>query len=146
MAGVVDTNILLYAANRDVPEYSAAARFLGKVLGSAERWYLTEGIVYEFLRVATHPQVFSAPLSARNALTFIRALTGSNVFEVLVASKRHWQTLGEVVAGLSHPWGNLFFDIRTVALMREHGVREIHTADTHFRLFSGINVLNPLRV
>ena len=145
MAGVVDTNILVYAANRDVPEYRAASGFLGKVLSSAGRWYLTEGIVYEFLRVATHPKVFSSPLSARDALSFVKALTGSQAFEVLVAGERHWQALDEVVSGLSHPSGNLYFDIRTAALMREHGVREIYTADTHFKLFSGIKVLNPLR-
>ena len=145
MAGVIDTNILLYAANRDVPEYRAASGFLGKVLNSTERWYLTEGIVYEFLRVATHPKVFSAPLSARNALSFVKALTDCQALEVLVAGERHWQTLGEVIADLSPPSGNLFFDIRTAALMREHGVREIYTADVHFKLFSGIKVLNPLR-
>lgn len=145
MAGVVDTNILLFAANRDAPEHGTASAFLKKAVGSTGRWYLTEGIVYEFLRVATHRKVFPAPLTAREALSFIRALTSDQAFEILVASDRHWQILGEVVANLKHPAGNLFFDIRTAALMREHGVREIYTADADFKLFSGISVINPLR-
>lgn len=48
-------------------------------------------------------------------------------------------------AALRRPSGNLFFDIRSVALMREHGVREIYTADAGFKLFSGIKALNPIR-
>ncbi len=36
-------------------------------------------------------------------------------------------------------------DVRTVALMREHGVRRIHTADTDFLQFPGIEVVDPLR-
>ncbi len=49
----------------------------------------------------------------------------SQPFEILVASERHRQILGEVIADLNQPSGNLFFDIRTAALMREHGVLEI---------------------
>jgi predicted nucleic acid-binding protein len=40
--------------------------------------------------------------------------------------------------------GNLFFDIRTVVLMREHGIRVIYTTDTDFLQFKAIEVVNPL--
>lgn len=33
---------------------------------------------------------------------------------------------------------------RTVALMREHGIRAIHTADADFHRFKEITVVNPL--
>jgi toxin-antitoxin system PIN domain toxin len=144
MAGVVDTNILLYAANKDAPEHGAASRFLKKAVASPERWYLTEGIVYEFLRVTTHPKVFPRPLAAAEALSFVRSLLESQAFEVLAAGEKHWHALGEVVAGLRRPSGNLFFDVRTAALMREHGIREIYTADADFKLFTGIKVINPV--
>jgi predicted nucleic acid-binding protein len=49
-----------------------------------------------------------------------------------------------VVAELSHPAGNLFHDIHTATLMREHGVREIITADTDFLQFRFLTVSNPL--
>jgi len=35
--------------------------------------------------------------------------------------------------------------VRTVVLMREHGVREIYTIDTDFLQFQDITVINPLR-
>ena len=40
--------------------------------------------------------------------------------------------------------GNLFHDIETAVLMREHGVREIVTADVDFLRFKFLRVVNPL--
>ena len=53
--------------------------------------------------------------------------------------------LEKILGGLVRPSGNLFFDIRTVALMREHGVREIYTTDTDFLQFRDIQAINPLK-
>ena len=145
MAGIIDTNILLYAANRDAEEQPAAASFLYAATASAEPWFLTEGILYEFFRVATDPKVFQRPLSWREALSFIQPFLRDSHFLILAAEERHRALLEEILGKLTHPGGNLFFDIRTVALMREHGVREIYTTDTDFLQFPDIKVINPLR-
>jgi toxin-antitoxin system PIN domain toxin len=145
MGGVVDTNLLLYAANSDADEHGAARDFLLRAGTSAERWYLTEGILYEFLRACTHPKVFARPLGWREAMAFLRPILASPRFELLGAGDQHWRLLEELLAGTSHPSGNLFFDMRTVVLMREHGVRRIYTRDTDFLQFAGIEVIDPLR-
>jgi len=145
MGGVVDTNLLLYAANSDSPEHAAAHRFLSGTLRSPERWYLTEGILYEFLRVSTHPRVFPRALDAADAASFLEPLLASPSYSVLAMGDSHWPVLGETLKGLRHPAGNLFFDIRTAVLMREHGVRQIYTADHDFVRFDGLRVVNPLR-
>lgn len=145
MSGVIDTNVLLYAANRDAVQHESAFSFLSEAGRSSAAWYLTEGIVYEFLRVSTHHRVFPAPLSAGDALSFLHPMLTSARFVVLRAGSRHWSALSEVTAALRSPAGNLFFDIRTVALMREHGVRRIYTADTDFLQFEGIEVSDPTR-
>jgi uncharacterized protein len=145
MPGVIDTNILLYAANADAPEHPRAAEFLVRAGTSAEQWYLTEGILYEFLRVATHPRVFSHPIAWRDGLGFLDLLLGNGRFQVLAAGEAHWPLLRDVLVKLIHPSGNLFFDVRTVALMREFGIRRIYTTDTDFLQFSGLEVVNPLR-
>jgi hypothetical protein len=137
--------VLLYGANGDAPEHSAARAFLSAVGRTAGPWYLSEGVVYEFLRVATHPKVFPQPLVWREALDFLRPLLEIDQVIVLGASDGHWALLARVLAELTHPSGNLFFDIRTVVLMREHGVRRIYTTDTDFLQFAGIEVVNPLR-
>ncbi len=145
MPGVVDTNILLYAANADAPEHERASRFLIRAGRSSERWYLTEGIVYEFLRVATHPAVFPSPLAWQQCLAFLTPLLESPSFAVVGAGGRHWSLLPEVLRGLTYPAGNLFFDVRTAVLMREHGIREIYTTDTDFLQFPDLRAIDPLR-
>ena len=145
MSGVLDTNILLYGANGDAPEHARAHELLESIARTADAWYLTEGIVYEFLRVATHPKVFPAPLLPHDALAFVSALLGCANVHVLSAGESHWSILGEVLEELTHPSGNLMFDVRTVVLMREHGVSRIYTTDTDLLQFAGIEVVNPLR-
>ena len=145
MAGIIDTNILLYAANKDADENLAAVKFLSRAATSAEQWFLTEGIVYEFLRVSTHPKVFPKPLGWKGSARFLRPFLASPNFTILTADERHWSLLEEVLASLTYPAGNLFFDIRTAVLMREYGVREIYTTDTDFLQFPQIKVVNPLR-
>jgi hypothetical protein len=49
----------------------------------------------------------------------------------------------KVLRDLRRSSGNLFFDIRAVALMREHGVREIYTADTASFQFQDLWVITP---
>jgi toxin-antitoxin system PIN domain toxin len=145
MPGVIDTNILLYAANEDAPEHQCAAAFLVGAGRSADQWYLTEGVCYEFLRVATHAKVFPQPLQWHEALGFLTPLLQSARFHVLVASEEHWAVLQNVLSDLTYPAGNLFFDVRTAALMREHGIKRIYTTDTDFLQFSEIEVVNPLK-
>lgn len=145
MSGVIDTNILLYGANADAAEHAAAQVFLGRIGATADQWYLTDGIVYEFLRVATHPKVFPQPLAWREAVAFVAPLLGAEQVHVLRTTEAHWTILETVLQGLTHPSGNLFFDVRTVVLMREHGIRRIYTTDTDFLQFAGIEVHDPLR-
>lgn len=146
MSGVIDTNVLLYAANQDCPEHEICRAFLERARSAPSLWYLTEGICYEFLRVATHARVFPSPLNASDALSFLEALLRSPRFYLLIAGPKHWEFLRRVLESLHLPSGNLFFDVRTVALMREQGVRMVYSADTDFLQFSDIEVINPLKV
>jgi predicted nucleic acid-binding protein len=54
---VVDTNVLVYAADRDSPHHSACLELLEFWRGSSDAWFLTWTIAYEFLRVVSHPRV-----------------------------------------------------------------------------------------
>jgi predicted nucleic acid-binding protein len=89
--------------------------------------------------------VFERPLSCSEAVSFLAPFVASDRFRVITAGSSHWPLLGEVLGELTHPAGNLFFDIRTAVLMREHGIRRIYTTDTDFLPFSGLEVINPLR-
>ena len=144
MRFLIDTNILVHAANLGSPEHGAAHRFLQAQLESRNPWCTTWPILYEFLRVATHSRVFPKPLKPRQALDFIANLVSRDEVAILGATGRHMEVLEGVVGGLAHPAGNLFHDIHTATLMREHGVPEIVTADTDFLQFIFLRVTNPL--
>ena len=89
MRFVVDTNVLAYAVNRDCAEHEPAVDALRGWLSGAVPWALTWGIVYEFLRVTTHPRVFRRPLGAEQALQFLGPILVSTVVSVIGPTPRH---------------------------------------------------------
>jgi len=143
--GLIDTNLLLYAVNTDAAEHAGAQQFLTSSLETGDTWYLTEGIAYEFLRVSTHAKVFDQPLTWDQALSFLEAIWSRDNVTVLSAGVDHWSTLRERLESIRHPAGNLFFDIRSYVLMREHSIKTIYTADSDFLQFDDIEVINPTR-
>ncbi len=143
MRFVVDTNILAYAVNRDCDEHRAARAALESWLGGDTPWALTWGIVYEFLRLATHPRLFRAPLSASQALSFLAPMLDSELVSVLGPTERHEALLRATAREFGAPAGNVFHDLHTAVLMREHGVGEIMTADIDFRKFAFLKVTDP---
>ena len=141
---VVDTNLLLYAVNPDSPDHGRARAVLEEWRRGEISWFITWGIVYEFLRVSTHAAVFPRPLDLPSARAWIEALLAGPRSALLVETARHDEILAELVAAHPRLRGNVVHDLHTAALMREHGVTEIRTADTDFHQFPFLTVVNPL--
>lgn len=141
---VVDTNLLLYAANPDAEDYTRARAMLDECRGGIRSWFLTWGIIYEFLRVSTHSRVFARPLTLGQATNWVSLLLASPRVGILVPSNRHLAVLAALTDEFPRLKGNILHDLHTVALMREHGVTEIRTADTDFHQFGFLTVTNPL--
>lgn len=136
--------MLIYAVNRDCDEHAAARGALEGWLGGNVPFALTWGVIYEFLRVVTHPKVFGRPLAVTEALTFLDPLLGSELVTVLSPTPRHPEMMRRVIQEFGSAAGNIFNDLRTAVLMREHGVSEIMTADTDFRKFGFLTVTDPV--
>lgn len=141
---LVDTNILLYAANRDCPEHATARSVLGRLYSEGTPWCLSWGILYEFMRVATHRAVFPSPLTAGQASGFLAPFLDSELVTVLAPTDRHRSVLSRILEKRPSASGNLFHDIHTAALMQEHGVEEILTSDTDFLQFDFLKVTDPV--
>lgn len=141
---LVDTNVLVYLAHTTCAENPKVKRFLGNGTARGTLFCFTWGIVYEFLRVVTHRRVLASPMNGSEALRFIGALLDRDDVSVLTATNRHWEVLQRTTQELSRPEGNLFHDVETAVLAREHGVGEIATADMDFLQFSFLKVVNPL--
>lgn len=141
---VVDTNVLLYAADAGAPEHERCRELLERWRRRNAVWYLTWGICYEFLRVVTHPRVFRRPWTIGDARGFLEAVQQSPGLGMLVPTDRHAQVLADVVRELPHLAGNVLHDAETAVLMREHGIRQICTRDTDFHRFPFLEPIDPL--
>ena len=141
---VVDTNVLVYAADKDSQFHTACRNWLQHQRSSADAWYTTWSILYEFLRVTTHPRVMRRPWNVAEAWRFVTILLASPGLDILVPSERHAEVAGQVIGELPHLAGNLLHDAHTATLMREHGIRQICTRDTDFHRFPFLEVIDPL--
>jgi uncharacterized protein len=140
----VDTNVLVYAADADSHFHRPCRDWIERRRQRPDAWYITWAIVYEFLRVTTHPRVLQRPWTAPAAWKFVAALLASPGLGVLVATERHAAVAEEIIATLPHIGGNLFHDAHTAVLLREHGIKQICTRDTDFNRFSFLEVIDPL--
>jgi toxin-antitoxin system PIN domain toxin len=143
---VVDTNVLIYAADADSPWHRASRDWLEGQRRKPDAWFTTWPVVYEFLRVTTHPRVMRRPWSVKQAWSFVASLLQSPGIGVLNATPRHAAVAAEVFAELPHLAGNLLHDTHTAILMREHGIRQICTRDTDFHRFPFVEVVDPVTV
>jgi toxin-antitoxin system PIN domain toxin len=141
---VVDTNVLVYAADEAADEHRRCHELLESWRAQALPWYTTWSILYEFLRISTHPRVFRSPWTTSAAWRFVEALLASPGLGVLVATPRHPEIAALTLAEIHGLRGNLLHDTHTAVLMREHGIRRIYTRDQDFHRFPFIEVLDPL--
>jgi toxin-antitoxin system PIN domain toxin len=137
--------VLVYAANGASPFHSGCRAWLERQRNRPGAWFTTWPILYEFMRVTTHPRVMRKPWSVKQALSFVDALLASPGLSVLVATLRHAEVAGEVIAEMPHLAGNILHDAHTAILMREHGIRRICTRDTDFHQFAFLEVIDPLQ-
>jgi len=143
---VVDTNVFIYSLNRACDEHAVCRAHLERWRSQTTPWYSTWGILYEVLRVASHPRVFRKPLAVDAIWKFIAGVMASPSFSVLVEGPRHAEVVHSTLQEIEGIRGNLLHDTHTAVLMREHGISRIYTRDTDFHRFPFLEVVDPLQV
>lgn len=139
----VDTNILVYAHREDSPFHKASARRIAGLAEGVATWAIPWPCLHEFLAIATHRRIFSPPSTLEEALDQIDAWLASPSVTLLAESTTHLATLRALLIG-GRVVGPQVHDGRIAALCRQHGVRELWTADRDFSRFPGVTVVNPL--
>src|SRR5262245_60264416 len=143
---LVDTNILVYAADADSPFHAGCLGWLVGQRGRAYAWYTTWSILYEFLRVTTHPRVMRQPWNVTEAWSFVQAILASPGLGILVPTERHPMVAEQVLGETPHLAGNLLHDAHTAIIMRERGIRQLCTRDTDFHGFLFLVSLIPCKL
>jgi toxin-antitoxin system PIN domain toxin len=95
-----------------------------------------------YLRIATHPRIFSAPLSPDEALGNISALI-SLPHVRSVAELDGFFDVYKHVSGEIPVRGNLVPDAHLAAILLQHGIRTLYTNDRDFQKFRSLDVRDP---
>jgi toxin-antitoxin system PIN domain toxin len=137
-----DANLLLYAYDQSSPFHPKAAAWFENIMSRPGPVILLPAVVFGFVRISTHPRIFTSPLSVAEASAHVRSWLGRKQVRL------HDMLLDDVNAALSllesaGTAGNLTTDaqIAAVALRLD---AEVHTADLDFGRFAGVRFINPL--
>lgn len=142
MSYTVDANLLLYASDEASTFHEPASAFLRNLADGPEIAYLFWPTLMAYLRIATHPGIFTAPLTTGQAMANVESLLALPHVQAPGEQDRFWQRYRDAATEASVR-GNLVPDAHIVALMHENGVRTIWTHDRDFRRFRGVEVLDP---
>ncbi len=143
MSYSIDANLLLYASDRSSLFHDAAAAFIASRAVDGDLLCLTWPVIMAYQRIATHPSVFSKPLDPSQAWENIRGLLALPRARIVTEEPGFAEDYAAVTADIVVR-GNLVPDAHIATILRQHGVRRIYTADTDFRKFDFLEVVNPL--
>jgi len=138
----LDVNLLLYASDRSSNRHARARRFVESCAAGPEILCLTWPTLMSYLRIATHPRIFSAPLSPDEALGNITALIdlphvrALSELDGFLDAYKHMT--GEIPVR-----GNLVPEAHLATILFQHGIRTLYTNDRDFRKFQPLDVRDP---
>ena len=138
----MDANLLIYAANADAPQHSAAHHWLDGSLNGETRVGLPWASLLAFLRLTTNPRVFPRPLDMRTAWGRVEAWLACELAWIPEPTSRHPEILARLLAGPG-VHANLVPDAHLAALAIEHGL-ELCSTDGDFARFADLRWVNPI--
>jgi uncharacterized protein len=138
----LDTNVLVYARRTESPHHAEAAELLTRLAEGSEPWALPWPVIYEFVRVVTHPRVFDPPSPLHGIVSDLQSLLASPSLTMIGEGPDHVRQMSAHLLGGAAS-GNLAHDAHIAALVVEHGVTELLTADRDFARFPGVRTRNP---
>lgn len=142
MSTAIDANVLLYASDEHSPRHLIARELLEHLARGPALVYVFWPVAMAYLRIATHPGVFDRPLAPQLARANLGALLDRAHVRSPGEHTGFWRTYQDTVAD-DVIRGNLVTDSHIAALMRQHGVGTIWTADKDFRRFPDITAQDP---
>ena len=142
---LLDTNILIYAANKDSEHHPIAFQIREEALmGKSETCVSLQNLV-EFYSIITSSKRVQNPLSPEIASYEINQYLNN---DKIVKFHFNEQSL-KLLTGLTQKYkvtAQNVYDLKIVATMLTHGVSEIITAnETDFIRFSEVKVQNPFK-
>ena len=139
---LIDVNVLVYAFRRDTPHHRRYLQWLEDCLGSDEAFGMADLVLAGFLRVGTHPRIFTPPSPLETALRFAREIRAQPNCVEVNPGPRHWEIFTRLCRAAKVK-GNLVPDAYLAALAIESGSEWI-TTDRDYSRFPGLRWRQPL--
>ena len=144
MSYAVDSNIWIYALDSASPRHRPARAFLRSLLERDEPWVATWSIVYEVLRVLTHPALVGKRMVAPSVEKDLFRFIDEAGVRVLPETESHREFLSMVLRDTKGARGNFWHDCHIAATLLEHGTNVLYSCDRDFRRISLLKVIDPL--
>lgn len=138
---LMDVNVLVAAHREDAPAHGVARTWLDGVVNGDEAFGICDVVLSGFLRVVTHPRVFSDPTPLPVALDFCEQLRSAPAAVAIAPGPRHWPIFTRLCTE-ADARGNLVPDAWLAALAVESGCEWI-TFDGDFSRFTGLRWRRP---
>lgn len=138
----VDVNVLVYASDLASPFQAVARVELARRVVGADRLYLFWPVISGYLRIVTHPSIVADPLPRAQAQANVARLLQRPNVRAPGEDEGFWRVFAATLDE-GRARGKLVPDAHLVALMRQHGVRDVVTHDRDLRRFDGIRVHDP---
>jgi uncharacterized protein len=119
---IVDTNVLLYAANESLPHHASARRWIEAALRGNEGIGFAGVVLLGFVRLSTLPALFPTPLDTTVALDLVDDWLAAGPATVVHPTARHAAVLRGLLKETGTA-GNLVTDAHLAALCIEYGAR-----------------------
>ena len=142
MSYSLDANVLLYASDRSSERHRAAREFLQSCAAQPDVLCLTWPTLMAYVRIATHPNIFAAPLTPDEALTNVNALLALPQTRVVSERDGFIDAYLHVTAS-TVVRGRLGREAHVVGILFAKGVRRVYSNDRDFRKFESIDVRDP---
>ncbi len=140
---LADVNVLVYAHREDSTHHAACRTWLEEVINGAESFGVSELVLSGFIRVVTHPKVFTKPSSLADALEFTKQLRSQPNGVPVAPGPRHWEIFSKLCVEAVAK-GNLVPDAYLAAMAIESGCEWVST-DRDFSRFKGLRWRHPFQ-
>lgn len=138
---LVDANVLLHAVNRSAREHDTARSWLRDALAATEPVAFAWIVLLAFLRLTTHPAVFTRPMSAEQAGGTLEGWLSAAPALVVEPTGRHLYVLRGLLTAAGTA-GNLVSDAHLAAIALEHDATVV-SFDRDFARFAGVRSRVP---
>ncbi len=134
-------NVLVYAHREDTTRHAGCRGWLEALINGDQAYGMSELVLSGFVRVVTHPKVFTRPSRIADALAFAGQLLGRPNCVPVAPGPRHWEIFRRLCTE-SGAKGNLVPDAYLAALAIESGCEWV-TTDRDFSRFAGLRRSYP---